>query len=119
MQYLQGSSFALELTMFSMYTCLAIYSPIKDEVILTIPEVISFSPFGSDQATGEVRLLLCYTLLEVFILDTLKLTKTVIFRCVEFIRSVCTNMMTEGFVLIGVWSNNKVRYIKYKPPFAN
>ena len=45
-------------------------------VSLIIEHVIDFTPFGKDPITGEVRLLLCNTWNEAFILDTRTHEKT-------------------------------------------
>ena len=88
---------------------------------MILPNVKDFCPLGSDPLTGEVRLLLCHSDLEVFVIDTITLTRTDLVKrgeSGEIIDGVCMSEF-EGTLVIGIWSKHSTRFLKYTPPIKD
>ena len=111
MLHLHGDTFAI-----LAISCLIFYG-LKSKIVSFIREVKGFSPLGVSES-GEVRLLLCHSEKEVFPVDTQTLETTHVLKVEgsERIHTVCTNSF-ESELIIGVWTDTKVRFFRYKAPW--
>ena len=89
----------------------------KSKIIsLLLPDIQGFTTFATDSRNGEVSLLMCRTINEVFVLDTQSKRVTSIIKVQsEIIKEAITHTF-DGCLIICVSTGNKLRFFKYKAP---
>ena len=114
--YIVGDVFAIKLLSDGDKGFLVLHNILQDEVLMVIANVYDYLPFGTDQKTGEVGLLLYHTDHEVCSLDTRKLKITKLMKFEEKITCLRVNAAGNILVLTVVLNHNQLRFMRYSAP---